>query len=243
MTEAQGVLSLQYYLTSNLGMRAGSCRCIGGHGPSFDRKRPLHFGSEPQAHVCVLCSSLLRSSAGPMFTAAYPLTKGTVQPGGVRQCDDASSQHLSWCRRPFHANYLRTQVQRVAILGSAVVGTCILCWLPYLGSAGDALRVLRRITPVQRGLFEDYVANFWCTTNPLVHWKQQFSQQTLVRLCMGAVPWPVCFAKTPTLWLSRLICRKHGDTDAGVTCFAFLPSMVQQIRNPSKQVCFMSPET
>jgi hypothetical protein len=79
-----------------------------------------------------------------------------------------------------------TQMYKVAVLAATVVSMCILCWLPYLGSAEDALRVLRRITPVQRGLFEDYVANFWCTSHPLVHWKKLFSQTTLVRLCMGA---------------------------------------------------------
>ena len=77
------------------------------------------------------------------------------------------------------------QAGAVATLGVAVVGTCVLCWLPYLGSAEDALRVLHRITPVQRGLFEDYVANFWCSSHPVVHWKQRFSQTALVRICMG----------------------------------------------------------
>ena len=137
------------------------------------------------------------------------------------------------------------QVQNVAVLAVTVVSTCIICWLPYLGSAEDALRVLRRITPVQRGLFEDYVANFWCTSHPLVHWKQLFPRTTLVRLCMGATSSrsesQLC-AGSVTLWLSSLVCHDCvmiGQPPAGMTCAAFLPSMVQQIRNPSKQVCLM----
>ena len=82
------------------------------------------------------------------------------------------------------------QVHAVAVLGVTVLSTCALCWLPYLGSAEEALRVLSRITPVQRGLFEDYVANVWCSSHPLFHWKQRFDQMTLVRLCMGALPHP-----------------------------------------------------
>lgn len=40
--------------------------------------------------------------------------------------------------------------------------------------------------PLQRGLFEDYVANFWCVTHPLFKWKRRMSQQTLARVCAAA---------------------------------------------------------
>ena len=35
--------------------------------------------------------------------------------------------------------------------------------------------VLVRLVPLQRGLFEDYVANFWCATHTLVKWKRLLS--------------------------------------------------------------------
>ena len=79
------------------------------------------------------------------------------------------------------------QAHAIAVLGVTVLGTCVLCWLPYLSSVEDALRVLHRITPVQRGLFEDYVANVWCSSHPVFHWKQRFDQATLIRLCTGAL--------------------------------------------------------
>jgi alpha-1,3-glucosyltransferase len=45
------------------------------------------------------------------------------------------------------------------------------------------LQVLKRLVPLQRGLFEDYVANFWCATHAFVKWKLLFPQRDLVRAC------------------------------------------------------------
>ncbi len=46
--------------------------------------------------------------------------------------------------------------------------------------------MLRRLIPIQRGLFEDYVANFWCASHVAVKWKQLFSHAQLWRMCTGA---------------------------------------------------------
>lgn len=63
--------------------------------------------------------------------------------------------------------------------------------------------MLRRIFPVGRGLYEDYLSNFWCTSSVVIKWRQLFAGSTLM---------PVC---------------------AGMTVLAALPSMVQQILQPS----------
>lgn len=39
-------------------------------------------------------------------------------------------------------------------------------------TAALKLQVLRRIFPLRRGLYEDYVANFWCTSSAVLKWKQ-----------------------------------------------------------------------
>ncbi|WMV16812.1 hypothetical protein MTR67_010197 [Solanum verrucosum] len=41
------------------------------------------------------------------------------------------------------------------------------------------LEVLSRLAPFERGIYEDYVANFWCTTSVIVKWKRLFSTQAL----------------------------------------------------------------
>ena len=40
--------------------------------------------------------------------------------------------------------------------------------------------------PLHRGLFEDYVANFWCATHAFIKWKRLLSQVSLVRACTAA---------------------------------------------------------
>ena len=66
-----------------------------------------------------------------------------------------------------------------------------------------SLQVLSRLAPFERGLFEDYVANFWCGTSMLIKWKQLFSIPGLALMALGA------------------------------TVTAALPSMLQQIWAPS----------
>lgn len=46
-------------------------------------------------------------------------------------------------------------------LGITVVVTFGIIWFPFMASFSDTIQVLRRIFPIQRGLYEDYVANFW----------------------------------------------------------------------------------
>lgn len=69
------------------------------------------------------------------------------------------------------------QVFAIAKLGLVVLGAFAICWAPFLGSPSGALQVLQRLIPVKRGLYEDYVANFWCVSSPAFKWRQMYSQQ------------------------------------------------------------------
>lgn len=95
----------------------------------------------------------------------------------------------------------------VARLGVAVIATFALVWLPFLfPDPSAALPVLQRLAPVHRGLYEDYVANWWCVSGLAgVKWKRLLSQQQLVTVC------------------------------ALTTALAFLPSLVQQVLRPSQR--------
>ncbi|KAM4872512.1 dolichyl pyrophosphate Man9GlcNAc2 alpha-1,3-glucosyltransferase [Thomomys bottae] len=46
-----------------------------------------------------------------------------------------------------------------------VVASFSLCWFPFFTEWEQTLQVLRRLFPVDRGLFEDKVANIWCSFN------------------------------------------------------------------------------
>ncbi len=56
----------------------------------------------------------------------------------------------------------------VAMIGFVVVATFAATWWPFLDDLESAMQVAHRIFPVARGVFEDKVANFWCSVNILV---------------------------------------------------------------------------
>lgn len=88
-------------------------------------------------------------------------------------------------------------------LGSVVLATFAIVWWPYLYSMDAIKEVLTRLAPFERGIYEDYVANFWCTTSVLVKWKRLFSIPCLKTLSLFA------------------------------TVSSFIPSLIQQIKAPS----------
>jgi len=67
-------------------------------------------------------------------------------------------------------------------LASVVIGTFLLIWFPVLRN--DPLAVLKRLFPFERGLYEDKVANFWCTLNLFVKLRTKFDHETLAKLCL-----------------------------------------------------------
>ncbi|XP_073261711.1 LOW QUALITY PROTEIN: probable dolichyl pyrophosphate Man9GlcNAc2 alpha-1,3-glucosyltransferase [Populus alba] len=66
-------------------------------------------------------------------------------------------------------------------------------------------QVLSRLAPFERGIYEDYVANFWCSSSVLIKWKRLFTTNSLRFLSLVA------------------------------TILTFLPSMIQQIWSPSSK--------
>jgi hypothetical protein len=59
----------------------------------------------------------------------------------------------------------RNRLIRVAGLGIAVLGSVVLVLFPF---RSHLPQVYRRVFPFGRGVFEDYVSNFWCLVNPVL---------------------------------------------------------------------------
>jgi len=86
-------------------------------------------------------------------------------------------------------------------LGITVLAMFAVLWSPFLlldscvnstpdtttttsSNSSAVLMVLHRIFPVQRGLYEDYVANFWCVSSLVIKWKRLIpSQAMMVKVC------------------------------------------------------------
>ncbi|XP_065070236.1 dolichyl pyrophosphate Man9GlcNAc2 alpha-1,3-glucosyltransferase-like [Rhopilema esculentum] len=73
---------------------------------------------------------------------------------------------------------------KIVGIGVAVITTFVICWLPFLSDLSLALQVLHRIFPFARGLYEDKVANFWCSLSVLIKIKNILSVQRTVQMCL-----------------------------------------------------------
>lgn len=58
-------------------------------------------------------------------------------------------------------------------------------FLPPFAPFPTILNPIGRIFPFNRGLFEDKVANFWCSSNVVFKWKHWFERDALVKLSTG----------------------------------------------------------
>jgi alpha-1,3-glucosyltransferase len=79
-------------------------------------------------------------------------------------------------------------VLRVALLGAVAAATFAVLWAPWLAERDPAAlaQIAARLLPWERGLFEDKVANFWCTLSPVLKLKGVYAIGTLRQLCLGA---------------------------------------------------------
>ncbi|KAL8476604.1 hypothetical protein ACS0TY_029048 [Phlomoides rotata] len=103
-------------------------------------------------------------------------------------------------------------------LGLVVLGTFALVWCPYLYSVDASLEVLSRLAPFERGIYEDYVANFWCTTSVVIKWKRLFTTQSLRLLSLVATV-STCLPSMLQLVFSP---TKHGFLQSLLNCsFSF----------------------
>lgn len=132
--------------------------------------------------------------------------------GSVLFCLALNHKQMSAYYAPAFFGYLfgkclrrQNPIIEVLKLGLVVLGTFALVWYPYLNSVDAFLEVLSRLAPFERGIYEDYVANFWCTTSVVVKWKRLLA--------------------TPSLKLLSLV----------ATVATFLPSMIQLVWSPTKR--------
>ncbi|XP_031339887.1 dolichyl pyrophosphate Man9GlcNAc2 alpha-1,3-glucosyltransferase [Photinus pyralis] len=77
-------------------------------------------------------------------------------------------------------------VTRLAKISGTVILTFAVIWAPFLINVSSTFDVLRRLFPVARGIFEDKVANVWCTLNVFYKLKLYIGNEQMFRYCTVA---------------------------------------------------------
>ncbi|CAG2177678.1 unnamed protein product, partial [Oppiella nova] len=108
---------------------------------------------------------------------------------------------LSLCFR--QPNKFKSFIKFVSI-SCAVVLTFAILWLPYLQSIDSILQVLNRIFPVNRGIYEDKVSNFWFSLSVVLKIKKYFTDSMLAKISavitlLSAIPSSFLLYRNPTL--------------------------------------------
>lgn len=71
-------------------------------------------------------------------------------------------------------------------VGAVVIATFVVCWAPFLlqeKPVDQVAQLLHRIFPVGRGLYEDKVANLWCSISPVFKLQNFASPSLMVLIC------------------------------------------------------------
>ncbi len=74
-------------------------------------------------------------------------------------------------------------LSKLVSIGITVIVTFAGIWAPFLTPLERTKQVISRLFPVARGLFEDKVANFWCSLNSLIKIREFLDGEQLLGLC------------------------------------------------------------
>jgi alpha-1,3-glucosyltransferase len=79
-------------------------------------------------------------------------------------------------------NFLLFSVILFVKLGVTVIITFVIIFFPFLDSIEHISQAIIRIFPLQRGLYEDKVANIWCAINIIIKLREMFEIHILTRI-------------------------------------------------------------
>ena len=104
-------------------------------------------------------------------------------------------------------------------LGFAVIATALAILSPFLSTPDTILQVAHRVFPFARGIFEDKVANFWCTVNVVIKLRTIFSEGTLARLALLLTSSAVAPLVVLFVCLGYWLGRQPGARTPGIAAY------------------------
>ncbi|XP_064605704.1 dolichyl pyrophosphate Man9GlcNAc2 alpha-1,3-glucosyltransferase-like isoform X2 [Liolophura sinensis] len=157
-------------------------------------------------------------SLGLTVWAVMSLSKGHDLLGSIAFCLALNYKQMElYHAMPFFCYLLGSTLRnkdeirifKLAKIGVVVLGTFAICWLPFLNNKESALQVLQRLFPFGRGLYEDKVANVWCSVTVLVKLKQILTVDSLIKLCfcstlVGLIPSSINLLFIPSIQRFKL---------------------------------------
>ncbi|BFZ16595.1 hypothetical protein BsWGS_19634 [Bradybaena similaris] len=75
-------------------------------------------------------------------------------------------------------------LKKLVMLAVTVVACFAAVWSPFLGTVESVVAVIHRLFPLKRGLYEDKVANFWCSVSVLIKFKDKFADSDMAIICL-----------------------------------------------------------
>ncbi|XP_064535252.1 probable dolichyl pyrophosphate Man9GlcNAc2 alpha-1,3-glucosyltransferase [Drosophila montana] len=103
-------------------------------------------------------------------------------------------------------NSLQLFVKKLLMIATTVLATFAILWYPWLTSIDATAQVLNRLFPLGRGVFEDKVANVWCSINVVYKLKKHILNHEMALICIGTT----LLAVLPTN--VQLFCRRSKYT-------------------------------
>mmetsp|Transcript_22380 Transcript_22380/g.27811 ORF Transcript_22380/g.27811 Transcript_22380/m.27811 type:complete len:599 (+) Transcript_22380:396-2192(+) len=79
---------------------------------------------------------------------------------------------------------LESKIWTLTKIAISTITTFFICWWPII-RAGAALDALARLFPIDRGVFEDKVGNFWYVAQVFLRARDKLSQTNLVKIATG----------------------------------------------------------
>lgn len=99
------------------------------------------------------------------------------------------NNYYDYDHRKWNILILKFKFKKLIEISLAILATVNVILLPFIWAnpnevSKNLYQIITRVFPFNRGLFEDKVANFWCTTNILIKYRKIFTNEQLTKLSL-----------------------------------------------------------
>lgn len=144
-----------------------------------------------QAHLVLIDHGHFQFNSvmlGLFVYAVIDLAKGNLMMASIWFVSCINFKQMGLYYSLFIFFYILSQLKgffHLVLVGITVGVTQFVYILPFLSKPESILQIIHRVFPLSRGLFEDKVANFWCTTNTIIKYRELMDVSDLAKLAIA----------------------------------------------------------